>query len=336
MENVSEAVSRKWRILSCLVVSMFLCFGVWWLFQIPSVGKGGVFLAVGATLMPLFWEKVGIIGKMSWIAMLFVLLAVEYRAIDKDQRDAAAQEKTDLQAMGYGFKTILENQQTSFAHLISQSQVNFDSLIQDERNNFNKMLMKNIEMQGQEHTNFSVLLNQEKELLAKQEELYDFTSNKLLPASDPTPPNSCGKTSSDDVSIILGTHRNVAVTNKFPHVILNMRNRDVISIDRGSAGSLVLTVDTRDTSGKIIASLSKDGFVVSKNYELYLLRPDKSTVIIEDGYGKAVLKARFMNPTTFALEGLVQSGGQAIPLDFPSFLQDDCFFHSGTEDIRLN
>ncbi len=69
-----------------------LLLGIWWMFHLPNIGKGGLFLAVGATLMPLFWEKVGTIARTFWIAMLFLLLAVEYRAIDKDRADFARDE----------------------------------------------------------------------------------------------------------------------------------------------------------------------------------------------------------------------------------------------------
>lgn len=110
METTSKDLSRKGEITSYLAVSIFLFFGFWWLFHIPSVGKGGLFLAVGATLMPLFWEKVGIIGKMLWIGMLFILLFAEYRAIDKDQKDR---------------QTDITNQQNNFSNLMTQNQKEF-------------------------------------------------------------------------------------------------------------------------------------------------------------------------------------------------------------------
>ena len=96
--------------VSWLVVFIFLGIGAWWLKHIPTVGKGGVLLAVGATLMPLFWERVGVFGKMSWILMLFVLFAVEYRAINKDREDAAAQSKKIIA----GFTVSMQQNQTQF------------------------------------------------------------------------------------------------------------------------------------------------------------------------------------------------------------------------------
>jgi hypothetical protein len=93
MAQDANAPSRTWKVISWLVLFVFLSLGIYWLFRTPNVGKGGLFLAMGATLMPLFWEKVGRAGRMSWIAMLFLLLFVESRAIDKASAESARAEQ---------------------------------------------------------------------------------------------------------------------------------------------------------------------------------------------------------------------------------------------------
>jgi hypothetical protein len=119
--TIADSDLRMWRACSWALVLMLLGLGLCWMFYLPTVGKGGLFLAVGATLMPLFWEKVGTVGKMSWIAMLFLLLAVEYRAIDHEHHlnDIAQQEA--LRAIGNGFTGVLSDQRNGFASLITQS-----------------------------------------------------------------------------------------------------------------------------------------------------------------------------------------------------------------------
>ena len=106
MAEPSKSALRIWGILCWLCVLALLILGIWWMFHLPTVGKGGLFLAVGATLMPLFWEKVGTIARMSWIAMLFLLLAVEYRAIDKDRADFARDETSRRQQEDQKFSDI--------------------------------------------------------------------------------------------------------------------------------------------------------------------------------------------------------------------------------------
>lgn len=49
-------------------------------------------MAVGATFMALAWEKTKVIGRILWVLMLFALLRVESRAIDKDHFDADRRE----------------------------------------------------------------------------------------------------------------------------------------------------------------------------------------------------------------------------------------------------
>jgi hypothetical protein len=68
-------------------VCVCLPWGLWWYFHIPTPGKGGLLLALVATIMPLVWEDVAAIGRASLILTLVVLFAVEYRAIDKEHKD---------------------------------------------------------------------------------------------------------------------------------------------------------------------------------------------------------------------------------------------------------
>jgi hypothetical protein len=110
-----------------VLVLGLLGVATWWLFHLPTVGKGGLFLAAGATLMPLFWEKVEVAGKMSWIAMLFVLLAVEYRAIDDEHHKNEEAQKAALTAIGNGFTGLLQQSQQQFETTVAQQQADFDA-----------------------------------------------------------------------------------------------------------------------------------------------------------------------------------------------------------------
>ena len=74
-------------------------------------------MAMAAVLMPLFWERTGTAGRMLWIAMLSTLLTVEYKAIDKDQREKAEAQKKELEAIGKGFTSVVANQETAFSRV---------------------------------------------------------------------------------------------------------------------------------------------------------------------------------------------------------------------------
>jgi len=69
----------------------FIAIGIVWFFRIPGTGKASALLGVGAALMPIFWEKSKKWARAIWIAMLFLLLGVEYRAIAQDRQEFANQ-----------------------------------------------------------------------------------------------------------------------------------------------------------------------------------------------------------------------------------------------------
>lgn len=121
-----------WAFCSWVVVLSFIGISLWWWYT-PSVGKSGVLLAVGATLMAPFWEKVGIVGKMSWILMLFLLLGVEYRAIDLEHIQYLSDQKEAHDTLLNGFSNLLQNQQTSFQKMLDASQGQFATTMKQFR-----------------------------------------------------------------------------------------------------------------------------------------------------------------------------------------------------------
>ena len=309
---MDESISTKWKTVAWLVVVAFLGVGLWWFphSHTPSVGKGGLLLAVGATLMPLFWERIGTIGKMSWVAMLFLLLAVEYRAIDKEQTD----QQVAFQKIGDGFTTILTNQQTSFPGLISQSQNNFDSLIHDERDNFNKMMANSIQAQRQENASFAALLKRENDLLNSQEELYEFASGTLLPEDDPTP-KTCDPLAPDEFLIQMGDM--AYVTNTLPFDVLDVEEQTVISLDKSETGALLVSINLIALDGRIIARINKNNSTINPASGLIITR-SKSTLLLQDQYGNDVINARYLNDRAFSITGRIPYRDRIIALPLPA------------------
>jgi hypothetical protein len=118
------------------------------MFRLPTVGKGGLFLAVGATLMPLFWDKVGIVARMSWIAMLFLLLAVEYRAIDKDRADFAKDEARRRQEENQKFADIGTSITTNVQKLLNTSDKQFRETTQQASRQFDVTMSRSEKIIG--------------------------------------------------------------------------------------------------------------------------------------------------------------------------------------------
>ena len=127
-DNAVRTNSRAWIVAGWLWLVTGVGVGIWWLYDVPSPGKGGLVLALAATLMPLVWEKIEVAGKMAWIAMLFLLLTVEYRAIDRDRQIATSaedarrkEEREKFQAIADGIKQTIETSESEFQATMSRS-----------------------------------------------------------------------------------------------------------------------------------------------------------------------------------------------------------------------
>lgn len=337
MEQISGSELRKWRVLSWMVVVGLLGLGIWWMFSLPTVGKGGIFLAVGATLMPLFWEKIGAGGKMSWIAMLFLLLSVEYRAIDKEHTEYANDQRAARKEERDSFDDLLKTQQAGVQAILDQQNRSLRGILDQEQKHFERTFSNAVKVQRQEKKTFTNLLVQQQGLFAKQQDLFsaqqEFSeafAGRLVPANDPTPLNACTKQGlapkEDDVVVIIGN--NASIVNRFPHPVLQINGHNVVSLDRNPAtGTITLEIDSRDSNGEIAFRMDKNGTVV-RDAKLFALHPNKSTFLIQDEYGGDVLTAQFVNPHTFRITGKFSYCGRSIPFQASRF-SNGCDAYSG-------
>jgi hypothetical protein len=317
-------------LLPCIAV------GLWWSWELPTPGKGGLLLALVATLMTLFWEKHNVILRSAWIAVLFIIFSVEYRAIDKDRRDFAAEQKNARHEERESFGKLLDKEQTNLDTILKNNNDNLKSILQDQGNNFERILRDNRHSQAQERNDFIALLNKQQDLFTSQQEFSEALSGRLVPGNRPTPANACSglapKMSPRDIVVIAGT--NAAVTNSFPYSILNISKENVITIDRiDGSGTIALGVESRDQNGRIIFRLNKDGVI--NNSRFSVLRPNKSTMLLEDEFGREVMRAEFINPHAVTVTGYVFYCGKAVPIELPMFSNNCAGYGGGAISLML-
>lgn len=316
MEQRSDSALRVWNTFSWLSVVALLALGAWWMCYLPTVGKGGLFLAIGAVLMPLFWDKIGTVGKMSWIAMLFLLLAVEYRAIDKEH-----QENIDAQKeIAKGFDKVLTDQQASFAALITQSQDQFQHTIQQESAQFKTTMDR-----------FSRVTNKQTELSRQQQEMFASAHGHLLPGNESTPSmESLGCTqwvkqadlNDDYYFVALGGWTYVVKEFPFSPTFVEVLSppdpgspiaarrgykRPIVTLTKTADGAIMLSLDIRDKSAAIMIKYDEDGFDVASQF--FKRNPDKSTLIVTDQRGQQVLKVVYANKHYLRLEAHIVLDG---------------------------
>ena len=132
---------------------------------------------------------------------------------------------------------------------------------------------------------------------------------RLIPASDPTPPSSCGDIPHDAVILFFGD--NASIARGFPHNVLVSRILGpVIVLDRSREGYIAVRMDIRTADGKIVVRLNEDGFNINAHTIWEMSRPDRSTLIVTDEYGGETLNIRYLNSQAMRITGSFHYPGQ--------------------------
>ncbi len=132
----------------------------------------------------------------------------------------------------------------------------------------------------------------------------DLSKNEgiLIPSNAPMPElaRKCGLPD-NALAVFIGS--NLAWSTRFPHIVLEMADEQMLVIDKDGNHNLKVTVlrifDDRDD---IIARIDEDGFWVQNT--LRRKRPDQSTLIVYDHNDTEVLKLKYLNPRAISVQGV--------------------------------
>jgi hypothetical protein len=316
--NNNSNRQRLARISGWALVIISLPWGLWWCFDIPTPGKGGILLALVATFMPLVWEDVQPIGRAALIFTLVVLFGVEYRAIDKEHKDYAEEQRLARKEERESFQSLLAKQEASVNQILDQEDQHFketlgDFLKQDKR----------------ENTRFGSLLGEQKSLFGRQNEMIESLNGHLLPGDSPLPSlaeRGCEgmETDANDYFIVMKSA--TSWFHDFPHVVLSIKGRNMITVSKSSDGLLVVSMDIRTDKNILIARFDEQGFEVSP--ALNRRHPDKSTIIVEDRYGNELVKVRYVNPRALSIETRMTIDGRSVDVPQGGMANHGCFGHS--------
>lgn len=325
-------VERLWKhwLAGWALFSVFFFLFCYWLLYIPPTGYAIAAVAVAAAVMAARLEALSAFAKFLWVILLFLFMIVEMRAIRRDRVEAAKQLTRD-------FARVSKQAEGNLRAIIGDEQKNFSAVTKTQQRDFANTTRRLITSEKRQNIEFGTVLKRQQGLFEAQREFSEFLSGKLLPADDPMPRTKCSSRAEmvhGDVAVFVGSTVET-ITNKFPHTILQVRKRRVIYLDRTETGSLVLSLEMRDAANRLIARVDRNGFVVSSAYDVHLLRPDKSTVIIDDEFGNEMVRARFLNPKAFSISGVVIYGGTRIPLNLGAPGSSICMSNSGV-DISID
>ena len=132
----------------------------------------------------------------------------------------------------------------------------------------------------------------------------------------------------DDYFILM--KNSTSVFHDFPHVVLQGAGKNMITISKSSGGLLVLTMDIRTEKNALVARFDEQGFEVNPTFNKR--HPDKSTIIVEDAYGKEIIKVRYVNRRALSVEAKMTIDGREV--NVPGF-GGMCMSHSFGADVTF-
>ncbi|HTB95477.1 MAG TPA: hypothetical protein VK716_00595 [Terracidiphilus sp.] len=178
----------------------------------------------------------------------------------------------------------------------------------------------------QDESEFEGIIGQEKELFKSQQDISEQFAGRLVPQGLPTPPNGCdtllpSQIQPNTMTVLYG-NGSAALTNK--SAILKIANFPVISYDKKPNSDVYLSVDFRDELNRILLRVNGNG-IVRNTPSLSVLRPDKSTLLVEDVYGREFFRITYINQHAFQLSGNIVYCGKALSFSGPlSMIKNSC------------
>lgn len=157
----------------------------------------------------------------------------------------------------------------------------------------------------------------------------------LLPASEPTPPNTCDaheKIPLGSLLFVAGTNAIVS-TSQGKSLVISVGNNNQLFVER-DGDKLAFDAEIHDNSGSLVARVIRNEFhLISGEYSYQERSDDRSKLTVYDKQGNEMLYVDYANPTTVIIRGMFvgQDGtrvkidsNQILILDVDNQIMDTC------------
>lgn len=129
----------------------------------------------------------------------------------------------------------------------------------------------------------------------------DQPFGRLYPANDPLPDQCRSAIDEGALAIFLG--QTVSITHTFPHTVLQVDNESIISLDRASDGSLLVSFVLRGPDNRVIVQFEKGEFLIGSDV-LRKHRGDRHSLEVTDPYGNT-LRMKYFNPRAMWIDSVL-------------------------------
>jgi len=314
-----------WGYMSCQVVTAGAV--IWWLSSyrhLPWTGVAVAIIAVMAALMSVH-PRIQPADKFLYLILIAGLLAVEFRAMYKDRKEAQdAQNNFQVQEDGRLGK-LLDSERQNTKILLDQENASFTTVLSQDQIQFKSTMTALLDTHRQDEKDFAGVVKKEEGLIEAQEDLSERLAGRLVPGNRPTPATGCLRNGGDPpegtVLVIFGDNGSLAT--RFPHTVMKIGDTEVISIDRvENSNALALSLNFRDQENRVAFRMDKNG-VVDRIGSLIFLHPNKSTFLIQDSFGNEFLRATYVNSKVFEIQGKAIYCGKVFEVQNKQF-HDSC------------
>ncbi|MFZ5876076.1 MAG: hypothetical protein ACOYXU_06655 [Nitrospirota bacterium] len=129
----------------------------------------------------------------------------------------------------------------------------------------------------------------------------DQPFGRLYPANDPLPDQCSGAIDEGSLAMFLGNI--VSITHTFPHTVLEVDKESIITLDRASDGSLLVSFVLRGPDNRVIVQFENGEFLVGKDV-LKKHRSDRHSLEVTDAYGNT-LKMKYFHPRAMWIDAML-------------------------------
>jgi len=284
---------------------------------VPYPGVCTVAITVIATVLTV--RPMGTRWRWGCVSVICVLSLFEFGAIAKERRSYQKDRADEAKRLQHNFDAMFKAQKDDFDWTLQQAQRDFSRTIQP----LEQLL-----------SGTDVLLSSSQQIANGENEINQSMNGYLLPGSTATPSlkslNCVGMdmppiSPERDYFLLIGG--STWIVDTFPFIALSSKDSS-IQINKSGRGYLLVDLEIQNMDGTMVARCDEYGCEVSPRY--FKRHPDKSTLIVDDVYGRTVFKEQYLNPHCLVIEGKVLVARQWV--DIPGaingmILRGGCSYH---------
>jgi hypothetical protein len=145
----------------------------------------------------------------------------------------------------------------------------------------------------------------------------EINQGYLVPDQLASPKNWCTQAAQHSLpsgSLVLYYGSNTAITANYPHKMIAIRGRSLLSMTKDQNNSISINLEVLSDDGRSIVTIENNEFVINSNNYYGMVRPSKSKLIVYDHDQTEVLNVTYLNESSVMITGHFDYAGYAVDI----------------------